>query len=99
MRSKDYLKFIASKHCMLCGGKAEPHHVRKGIPQSMKGGSGLKSSDFCSLPLCRRCHTKAHAANIKLEDHIDTNHEIIKNLVEYIKMLTAEDDYVSENYN
>lgn len=40
---------------------AEAHHVRT----KMEGGMGLKSSDFCAIPLCHKHHFEYHSKGKK----------------------------------
>ena len=49
---EDYLNFIRSQPCMICGRQSEPHH------EPLNGhGMGYKGSDRETLPLCRCHHT------------------------------------------
>lgn len=70
---------------------AEPHHVRdKSItPKRLRGGTGLKPSDYMSIPLCRECHSKLHNGNIKLEKYVNLSSDIIDLLVNYIGEVTC----------
>lgn len=38
----------------------EAHHVRKGVPASEAGGTGMKPHDRWCVPLCRDHHQEAH---------------------------------------
>jgi hypothetical protein len=61
MRSKKYLKFVASLLCCQCAGEnAVPHHV---IGIDSMGIMGGKASDLATMPLCneRQCHAEVHA--------------------------------------
>lgn len=51
VRTDDYLDFIRSKPCCLCGkeGPSEAHHVAQ-------GGVGMKGSDMSCIPLCSEHH-------------------------------------------
>lgn len=60
MKSKKYLKFVASLPCCQCGGDdAIPHHL---IGIDSMGSVGGKASDLATMPLCdvRRCHSELH---------------------------------------
>ena len=60
MKSKKYLKFVASLPCCHCGGyDSVPHHP---IGIDAMGIIGGKASDLVAMPLCdvRRCHTEVH---------------------------------------
>ena len=85
-RSKKYLDFIRSKPCLVCGRKAEAHHIGIG-----DGGVGLKSSDMATIPLCRFCHTGTHLIGAKtFFAAYDLKKAIIGYLTEYIRTLGGE---------
>ena len=81
-RDKKYLDFIRSKPCCICGRPAEPHH------EDSKKGVGIKGSDYCTLPLCRECHTERHSQGVisfwEGKYFINVNRRIIDYLSEYI---------------
>ena len=60
--------FISLLNCAACGAPApsECAHVRMGhfdgaiVPQSERGGTGLKPADTWIVPLCRHCHHDQH---------------------------------------
>ena len=52
-RSEEYLKFIRTLPCCVCGAAAEPHHAGRSY-------KGLKSSDYSCVPLCRQDHRELH---------------------------------------
>ena len=54
LRSKEYLAFVRSKGCLVCGRPSDAHHAigRRGV--------GLKPSDYGTVPLCRVHHTDIH---------------------------------------
>lgn len=60
-RDEEYLAFIRSQDCCECGwpavlGRIDAHHIKT-------GGTGIKCSDYLTVPLCnisaRGCHPKA----------------------------------------
>lgn len=52
-RASQHLVFIRQLPCISCGSvPSEPAHIRKG----KDGGTGMKSSDRYSVPLCASCH-------------------------------------------
>ena len=53
-RSREYLAFVRSKGCAVCGRPSDAHHAigRRGV--------GIKPSDFGTVPLCRVHHTEIH---------------------------------------
>lgn len=53
-RSDDYLAFVRSKPCLICGRPATAHHQ----PPKGHGIMGGKVSDFRAVPLCDDHHTK-----------------------------------------
>lgn len=61
-RNDDYLGYIREQPCLRCGdapfedGATEAAHVR--ILGS--GGTGLKPSDYRTVPLCHECHAIQH---------------------------------------
>jgi hypothetical protein len=63
----DYLNFIRSQRCCLCGTNqgVEAAHLRIGSIGDGKPSTGMqeKSSDRWSLPLCKRHHDMQHAMN------------------------------------
>lgn len=84
-RDSDYLNFIRSKPCCICGKDAEPHHENLG-----SGSMGMKSSDYYTIPLCRRCHTEKHHYPLdKFWEYAnkDVKRLIIDYLSEYIQLI------------
>lgn len=53
-RSGEYLRYVASYACLVCGLPSEPHHAVG------RRGKGLKPSDFGCVPLCRDHHEQLH---------------------------------------
>lgn len=81
-RNADYLNFIRSKPCWICGRKpAQAAHVRKHYWGS---GAGIKPSDLVTLPTCHNCHSYEHSGLTKISD-LDKFREIINLLMEYIE--------------
>lgn len=57
VRSKEHLRFVASRPCLICGRTpAQAHHVRFAQPR----GLGLKVSDEFTVPLCAIHHSENH---------------------------------------
>jgi hypothetical protein len=57
-RSKEHLRHVARKPCLICGRTpAQAHHIRYAQPR----GVGLKVSDEFTVPLCAIHHTENHA--------------------------------------
>ena len=52
-RSVEYLDYIRTLGCAICGQQAEPHHAET-------GGVGMKCSDYKTIPLCRQHHDEIH---------------------------------------
>ena len=52
-RSVEYLDYIQTLGCAICGQQAEPHHAET-------GGVGMKCSDYLTIPLCRQHHNEIH---------------------------------------
>ena len=83
-KNEKYLKFIRKKPCIFCGNVAEPHHIRDVsiTPKDMRGGTGLKPSDYMCVPLCREDHQFVEERVKTIEDPQRT---IIELLAEYIE--------------
>lgn len=59
VNTKDYIKYIKSKHCLICGSNVvDPDHLQ----HIGMGGDRTKQSikDFSCVPLCREHHTERH---------------------------------------
>lgn len=82
-RNADYLKFIRSKPCWICGRKhVQAAHVRKPYWGS---GTGIKSHDLCTLPMCHCCHRAEHDGLLNAYSDLDKFRAIISYLMEYIE--------------
>ena len=59
VNTKDYLKYIKSKHCLVCGSTPVDADHQDTIGM---GGDRKKQSikDFTCIPLCRKHHTERH---------------------------------------
>jgi len=82
-RNADYLKFIRSKPCGICGVPPQnhAHHVRR---YCFGSGGSVKPHDYCTIS---RCHTWHHNPDFD-DDHPkwqSAEREIINNLMEYIE--------------
>ena len=56
-RSKEHLRFVATRPCLICGRKpSDPHHLRFTQPRAL----GRKVSDEFAVPLCRVHHRALH---------------------------------------
>lgn len=75
-RNADYLAWVRRQGCLICGQPAEAHHVRR---LYWGAGTGIRSHDFCTLPLCREHHTP------ETEQRINVEREIIELLMRYIE--------------
>lgn len=58
LRSEKYLQYIRSKPCLICGGKADAHHLTHAQPRAM----GRKTGDQYTVPLCRLHHIELHTS-------------------------------------
>ena len=57
IRSKEHLRFVAQKPCLICGRKpSQAHHVRF----AQTRGLALKVSDEFTVPLCATHHSENH---------------------------------------
>lgn len=58
VRSANHLVFIRQLPCIVCGLiPSDPAHIRSGTD----GGTGVKSGDRYTLPLCRFHHAEQHS--------------------------------------
>jgi len=80
-RNEKYLNFIRSKGCLICGGKAQAHHVRR---QYWGSGVSQTSHDYCTIPLCYECHSP------EAEKELNVERIIIDNLMEYLEKVRKE---------
>jgi hypothetical protein len=90
-RDPVYLKFVASQPCVACGAPAEPHHTKKSWFPVSVGGTSMTGSDYCTIPLCRTCHTDAHqmgAEYFEARHGLCIDRMIVFTLVCYIRSLT-----------
>ena len=75
-RNQAYLNFIRSKPCIVCGAKAEAHHIRRSY---WGAGTSMKPHDYVTIPLCSD-HHKPESENhfVRIEC------QIIDYLMEYV---------------
>jgi len=81
-RSKEYMEFIRTKPCLVCGHpNTVPHHEPLG-----RGGKGIKAPDSQTVPMCTGCHIYRHqmGASFWEYNNIDPKMEIIKILTEFL---------------
>ncbi|ENU1229319.1 DUF968 domain-containing protein [Providencia rettgeri] len=55
--SDEYLKWVKSQSCCVCGATADDAHHLIGYGQ---GGTGTKAHDLFTIPLCRIHHSELH---------------------------------------
>ena len=56
-RDPEHLAFIRTLPCVACTNeKTQAAHIRKGTD----GGTGLKPSDYYTVPMCASCHFIQH---------------------------------------
>lgn len=89
-RSKRYLKFISEQPCLIRGTMPSvPHHA---IGQK---GTGIKSSDYCTVPLSTEMHDKVHRlGRDTFQDRYNVNFkdEIIELLSKYVYKMEQDND-------
>ena len=56
VNTKDYIKYIKSKHCLVCGSSPVDADHQEHIQMGGNNPQGIK--DFSCLPLCRKHHTE-----------------------------------------
>ena len=79
-RDRSYLDYIKSLPCCNCGREAEPHHTQV-------GGTGIKGSDYRTVPMCRTCHMILHQngkETFQKKFNVNFNERIIEYLEEYL---------------
>jgi hypothetical protein len=90
-RNPEYLSFIRSKPCLICGRKAVAAHVRD---LAFGGGTNLKPPDYCTVPLCddpyavinhHKCLDSGGVYNFEDTFGIYLNIAIIRLMMEYIE--------------
>lgn len=69
-RDKKYLAFVLTQPCCICGIEDETiiyHHTTT-------GGTGMKGSDYLTIPLCGKHHAEVHNTGCKTfyDDHNKT---------------------------
>jgi hypothetical protein len=64
-RDNKHLDYIRSLPCCICGGPAEPAHIRTPSLEHGKEHTGMaeKPSDKWVVPLCRPHHEEQHSMN------------------------------------
>ena len=61
--NKDYIKYIKSKHCLVCGvSPVDPDHLQT-LKMGGENKGGLK--DFSCVPICRKHHTERHDLGLR----------------------------------
>ncbi len=87
-RSEAYLEYIRLQPCYICQDRpTEPHH-------NGKSGTGLKSSDFTAIPLCRKHHREWQDTGVKTfekKHNCSISEGVVKHLVKWC------DEYHADN--
>lgn len=62
-RDRKHLAFVRSLVCCVClkTDTIEACHIRKGLPNHLKGGIGLKPPDCVTIPMCHYHHSFNHS--------------------------------------
>jgi hypothetical protein len=60
LRLLRYLAVVREKPCLICGDKAEAHHINYAQPKALS----RKNSDEYTVPMCHRHHMEMHNAGI-----------------------------------
>ena len=67
INTKDYIKFIKSHHCLICGkSPVDPDHLEH-IQMGGSNPQGIK--DFSCVPLCRQHHQERHSIGFYQFEH------------------------------
>jgi hypothetical protein len=56
LRSVRYMAFVRSHPCLICGARADAHHIQYAQPRAL----GRKTGDQWTVPVCREHHTDLH---------------------------------------
>ena len=66
IKSEKYLAWVRTLECCVCRKPAPSiaHHI-KGFGNF--SGTGIKASDYLSMPMCATCHSFCHAAGGDIE--------------------------------
>jgi len=69
--NKDYTKWVATLPCASCGlddDTTVAHHLKHRHSPHGGGGMGMKANDFFTMPLCFKCHDRAHNGDGEILD-------------------------------
>lgn len=63
MRDAKHLAFVRKLPCCVClrMDTVQACHIRKGLPNHLKGGMGMKPPDCVVIPMCHEHHSLNHA--------------------------------------
>src|SRR5208282_2993786 len=85
-RDDKYLAWVRERDCVICGTPyCDPNHINKAGTKS--GGMGLKTSDYRTVPFCRKHHTEYHTmgrTTFENNYNIDLREELINTMEFYI---------------
>jgi len=68
--NKKYTNWVATLPCVNCGLHDETivaHHLKHRY-SPFSGGTGMKASDYFTMPLCFECHESAHSGDHNVLD-------------------------------
>ena len=81
--SENYLDYIRSLECVICGkSPSDPHHLDT-------AGVAMKGSDYITVPLCREHHDELHSqgkATFQQLHGVDFYKEVVKFLVAWLEV-------------
>ena len=69
--NKDYTNWVATLPCANCGlddDTTVAHHLKHRHSPHGGGGMGMKANDFFTMPLCFKCHDRAHNGDGEILD-------------------------------
>lgn len=73
-RSEKYTRWVKSQPCVCCGQQADdPHHI---IGHG-QGGTGTKTHDIFTIPLCRQHHTELHLDMVAWESEYGSQIDLL----------------------
>ena len=69
--NKDYTNWVSTLPCASCGlddDTTVAHHLKHRHSPHGGGGMGMKANDFFTMPLCFKCHDRAHNGDGEILD-------------------------------
>lgn len=94
LRDKDWLIYIRSLRCTLCGRNGIPIRPHHAVHIKGFAGKSIKAPDCLTVPLCDRCHGEYSCRPPTLEEREQMNERLVYLLMEYLgRRLTDEERF------